>query len=248
MITPEGTHNISFVGHTDQGGRGDGVQVMVNRAYAYVGTRVSRGRHGHRRARPAQSRCRRDPDLDRPLGAAPRGSAGQHRLRKLAQRRPDDPGRQGPREYVADRSPQLVSPLWRGTHSALPLHDRVVGDEATLNIDQEQMKRTWIFDIREKSDPVSIATMPTPSDQDYVKLGGQFGPHYRHGNRPGSFRSSTTIFATWQSAGVRVFDIAAPYRALRKSATSSHLSRQPGWNRCVDDAGLYSLQWNGARA
>ena len=43
MITPEGTHNISFVGHTDQGGRGDGVQVMVNRGYAYVGTRVSRG-------------------------------------------------------------------------------------------------------------------------------------------------------------------------------------------------------------
>jgi hypothetical protein len=43
MITPEGTHNISFVGHTNQGGRGDGVQVMVNRGYAYVGTRVSRG-------------------------------------------------------------------------------------------------------------------------------------------------------------------------------------------------------------
>ena len=61
----------------------------------------------------------------------------------------------------------------------------MVADEATLNIDQEQMKRTWVFDIREKSNPVSIATMPTPSDQDYVKMGGQFGPHNLHENRPG---------------------------------------------------------------
>src|ERR1700722_18762859 len=43
MITPDGARNISFVGHTDQGGRGDGVQVMVNRGHAYIGTRVSRG-------------------------------------------------------------------------------------------------------------------------------------------------------------------------------------------------------------
>ena len=43
MVTPEAARNISFVGHTDQGGRGDGVQVMVNRGHAYIGTRVSRG-------------------------------------------------------------------------------------------------------------------------------------------------------------------------------------------------------------
>ncbi len=43
MIEPESARNIAFVGHTDQGGRGDGVQVMVNRGHAYVGTRVSRG-------------------------------------------------------------------------------------------------------------------------------------------------------------------------------------------------------------
>ena len=43
MIKPEGARNISFVGHSDQGGRGDGVQVMVHRGHAYVGTRVSRG-------------------------------------------------------------------------------------------------------------------------------------------------------------------------------------------------------------
>ena len=43
MIVPEGARNIEFLGHTDQGGRGDGVQVMVDRGYAYIGTRVSRG-------------------------------------------------------------------------------------------------------------------------------------------------------------------------------------------------------------
>src|SRR3569833_3434788 len=43
MIEPEGARYIDFVGHTDQGGRGDGVQVMVARGHAYVGTRVSRG-------------------------------------------------------------------------------------------------------------------------------------------------------------------------------------------------------------
>ena len=43
MITPEAAHDIEFVGHTDQGARGDGVQVMVARGHAYVGTRVQRG-------------------------------------------------------------------------------------------------------------------------------------------------------------------------------------------------------------
>ena len=42
-IVPESAHNIELVGHSDQGGRGDGIQVMVARGHAYVGTRVSRG-------------------------------------------------------------------------------------------------------------------------------------------------------------------------------------------------------------
>src|ERR1700676_2960860 len=43
VVKDEGARNIEFVGHTDQGGRGDGIQVMVARGHAYVGTRVSRG-------------------------------------------------------------------------------------------------------------------------------------------------------------------------------------------------------------
>ncbi len=36
---------------------------------------------------------------------------------------------------------------------------------------------------------------------------GTFGPHNLHENRPGTFRSEETIFATYNVAGVRVFDI-----------------------------------------
>jgi hypothetical protein len=37
------SHNVKFLSHSDQGGRGDGVQVMVNRGFAYVGHGFSNG-------------------------------------------------------------------------------------------------------------------------------------------------------------------------------------------------------------
>ena len=37
------SRNVEFISHSDQGGRGDGVQVMVHRGYAYVGHMVSQG-------------------------------------------------------------------------------------------------------------------------------------------------------------------------------------------------------------
>jgi hypothetical protein len=106
-------------------------------------------------------------------------------------------------------------PYAGGTHSCLPLHDRsllVVADEAVRDIDVEGMKHTWIFDIRVPANPISIATVPVPADQDYVKKGGHFGPHNLWENRPEAYRSSRFIFATYQNAGLRVFDLANPYR------------------------------------
>ena len=59
-----------------------------------------------------------------------------------------------------------------------------------------------------------IATLPTPTGLDFCAM-GNFGPHNLHENRPGSFVSEETIFATYHNAGVRVFDIRDQYRAER---------------------------------
>ena len=56
-----------------------------------------------------------------------------------------------------------------------------------------------------------IATLPTPTGLDFCAM-GNFGPHNLHENRPGSFVSEETIFATYHNAGVRVFDIRDQYQ------------------------------------
>jgi hypothetical protein len=123
---------------------------------------------------------------------------------------------------VADRAaPKLVvhrnwsPPFGGGTHNCLPLPDRqllVVLDEAVLDHQEDGLKLIWVFDNRDPGNPVSIATFPTPAEADYAAKGGHFGPHNIHENRPGSFVSSELIFATYQNAGVRVFDIRDQYR------------------------------------
>ena len=40
---PEYSRNMRLIGHSDQGGRPDGVQLMVHRGYAYIGHMVSQG-------------------------------------------------------------------------------------------------------------------------------------------------------------------------------------------------------------
>ncbi len=408
MIIPEAAKNIDFVGHTDQGGKGDGVQVMVDRGYAYIGTRVSGGVmvtdvRDPRSPKPVQllpvhpnSVCLHlqaaeglllnieelnlrallsikdyytgsnqvdsslygtrgvdfsagmrvydtsDPANPRPIGFMEVQGLGLHRIwwtggryayasalldgfidhifividmadptkpvecgrwwipgmNLAAGETPHWKGRWALHHAVVEddiayaswrdggltildvsdkTAPKLIAhrnwspPFGGGTHSALPLHDRnllVVADEATMNIDQSQIKNTWVFDIRDKSNPISISTFPGPAEQDYVAMGGQFGPHNLHENRPGSFQSSTTIFATWQSAGVRVFDIANPFRPeeagyfvppqptvwrepLRGRAKMRHTAdlfvSKEGLMYVTDyDAGLYILQWKGA--
>jgi hypothetical protein len=179
-------------------------------------------------------------------------------------------------DVSAPTAPRLIAhrnwspPFAGGTHSALPLVDRgllVVADEAARPIDKEPMKPIWVFDIREPSNPVSIATFPIPRDQDYVAKGGNFGPHNLHENRPGSFQSSSTIFATYQNAGLRVFNIDDPFRPVEAGwfvPPTPHRWMEPlrgrmkvlhssdvfvsadGLAYLTDyDAGLYIVQWNG---
>ncbi len=73
--------------------------------------------------------------------------------------------------------------------------------------DAKGLFHTFVLDMRAPKNPVPIATLPTPRDRDYCAAAGTFGPHNLHENRPGSFSSEEMIFATYNNAGVRVFDI-----------------------------------------
>ena len=101
-------------------------------------------------------------------------------------------------------------PFGGGTHNVMHLPDRellVVLDEAVLDHMEDGWKHIWMFDVRVPKNPISISTFPVPKETDYAKKHGHFGPHNVHENRPDGFVSSELIFATYQNAGVRVFNI-----------------------------------------
>lgn len=109
----------------------------------------------------------------------------------------------------------LRPPFGGATHTALPLAGRgllAVADEAMADISQEQQKYIWMMDVREAANPVPIATMPLPAERDFIAKGGTFGPHNLWENRPDALVSEDTLLATFQSAGVRVYDISDPFR------------------------------------
>jgi hypothetical protein len=155
---------------------------------------------------------------------------------------------------ISDRHrPKLIvhrnwsPPFGGGTHTALPLPGRellVVADEATADELGDGLKHTWVFTVAEPSNPVSIATFPTPDEQAYATKGGHFGPHNLHENRPGSFVSDTLIFATYQNAGVRAFDLTDSYQprpagALVPAAPDRLIDPRPHRPRVVQTADVY---------
>ena len=170
---------------------------------------------------------------------------------------------------VAERSnPRLIThqrwfpPIGGGTHNALPLPERdllIVLDEAVLDKAADGYKPIWVFDNKVKSAPVCISTLPMPTDRDYIAVGGHFGPHNVHENRPGSFQSSEMIFATYQNAGVRVYDIRNAYQPVEIAACVPPAPKKlmdPRPNRpvvlhsadvFVDRNGIvYCTDWSGA--
>ena len=178
---------------------------------------------------------------------------------------------------VADRArPKLIThknwspPFGGGTHNCLPLPDRdllVVLDEAVFDHQEDGLKVIWVFDNRTRDNPVSISTLPTPAEADYKAKGGHFGPHNIHENRPGSFVSSKLIFATYQNAGIRVFDISNQFApsevgALVPPHPATLADMRPNRMRVIQsadvfvdqagliyatdyNAGLYILEFNG---
>src|SRR4030088_1686136 len=100
-----------------------------------------------------------------------------------------------------------------GTHTPLPLPGRnlaVVADEANADKCAKGLFHTFVVDVRAPENPVPISTLPTPTGRDFCGP-GTFGPHNLHENRPGSFQSEETVFATYNAGGVRVFDLRDQY-------------------------------------
>jgi hypothetical protein len=155
---------------------------------------------------------------------------------------------------VADRAkPQLIAhknwspPFGGGTHNCLPLPDRellVVLDEAVLDHQEDGLKLIWMFDNRARENPVSISTFPTPTEADYKAKGGHFGPHNIHENRSGSFVSSQLVFAAYQNAGIRAFDIVNPFAprevgALVPSQPPTLADTRPNRARVIQSADVF---------
>jgi hypothetical protein len=118
-------------------------------------------------------------------------------------------------------TPTLIShtnwspPFGGNTHNCLALPDRelvVVTDESSMDHCADQVKYTWIFDARELSRPVSVSTLPTPAERDFCAEPGHFGPHNIYENRAGGWQDSSTVFVTYQNAGLRAFDISNQYQ------------------------------------
>lgn len=386
LPTPDYQRNMRLIGHTDQAGRGDGMQVMVHRGYAYIGHFVSKGVSIIDVRDPARPRAAgflpappgtwclhlqthddlllvvnardlfaelvatdertyytrsvsdslRDraqtwsaglriydistPDAPREIGVLALEGVGVHRIWYVGGRwayvsalldgfsdyifltidladptKPQVAGRwwlpgmhqaagetpswpddrryalhhaivHGDTAYgcwrdggltvldVQDRQqPRLLShrnwspPFGGGTHTALPLPERnllVVLDEAVLDQQADGEKFIWLFDIRDPTNPVSIGTCPPPTEADYVAKGAHFGPHNLHENRPGSFVSDTLIFATYQNAGVRAYDISNPYHpvetgALVPAAPQQMIDPRPDRPRVIQSADVF---------
>lgn len=141
----------------------------------------------------------------------------------------------------------LDPPFGGATHTALPLPGRhlvIVADEAMADISVEPQKYIWVMDVRARQNPVTIATLPLPADQDYVAAGGTFGPHNLWENRPDGFTSDTLVFATFQSGGVRVYDITNPFRPQERGyfvppPPARLIDPRPGIKPITHSADLY---------
>ncbi len=101
---------------------------------------------------------------------------------------------------------------WDGgsTHTCLPLPGRqlvVVTDEQVSNGPRAPQRAIRVIDVA--ATPRVAATCPPPDDR-YDQLPLRFGPHNLHENQPGAYRSERLVFATYFSAGVRVYDLADP--------------------------------------
>jgi hypothetical protein len=112
------------------------------------------------------------------------------------------------------RPRQAGQARWGGgsTHTCLPLPGRgllVATDEQVRDGPHAPRRAIHVLDISGET-PMVLAQCPHPDGFDHLPL--RFGAHNLHENQPGAYRSERLVFATYFSAGVRVYDLADPER------------------------------------
>jgi hypothetical protein len=112
-------------------------------------------------------------------------------------------------------APKQVDHLsWGGiaTHTCLPLPGRglvVATDEQQK--DGPGARELFIHMLDVSGDEARyVSRFPAPAEADYGRHELRYGPHNLHENRAGSYRSERLLFATYFSAGLRVYDTADP--------------------------------------
>lgn len=111
-------------------------------------------------------------------------------------------------------SPRQVGHLsWDGggsTHTCLPLPGRglvVATDEQVKDGPRGPRREIRVIDVAAQP-PRVLATCPHPAGFDELPL--RFGAHNLHENQAWAYRSEQVMFATYFSAGLRVYDLADP--------------------------------------
>jgi hypothetical protein len=98
---------------------------------------------------------------------------------------------------------------WGGgaTHTCLPLPGRnlvVVTDEQQHDGPDAPERTIRVLDV--SAAPRVLAKVPAPAG-DFARLPMRFGAHNLHENQAGAYRSEHIVFATYFSAGLRVYDL-----------------------------------------
>lgn len=118
------------------------------------------------------------------------------------------------------------------THTALPLGSRgllVATDEAIDPDSTGARKDVHMIDVSDERSPREVASFPVPEGHRDTR-GLRFGPHNLHEPRPGTFASDTVVYATYFSAGLRVYDT-SDERAPREIA--SFVPEAPPGQPCI---------------
>lgn len=115
-------------------------------------------------------------------------------------------------------APTLIGQLRLGhevsqaTHTACPLPGRkvmVTTEERIAEGCGGVTPNARLVDIADPAHPFVLSTLPVPVG-DFCDRGGRFGPHNVHEPKPGTLIDASTVYLTYFSGGLRVYDVSDP--------------------------------------